>query len=1129
MNKSNPWPGLASYTSSYQFCGRTTSSAELINLIENYNFVTLYGRTGVGKTSLLRAGVFPILKEYNLVPIYIRLGQLAKGTPYSKGLVDEIAKNVDAIRASDKFILSSGYEEVDYLWKYFHTRKFTSAEHERKAPITEVCPVIVLDQFEELFVRDEEDTQLFLSQIHLLIRDTLVVPDAPGYVKKINCRFVVSLREDRLYNLEEAIDRCNLPGLRGNRYRLRPLSKSEAIEAIVIPGRHLIDNQERELVADKIIDFTKENGQISSLMLSLICSQLYEGLQDNEKISLKMVEERSANSLKRFYENAIEDLNFSTDQRNEFEEMFVDNGHRKIVNIREYQKKVPNGEMLYTIDRKKILSKIIIASSNDEEHTFLELAHDRLAMAIEEIRKEREIDKENPKQIFKSGDQLVELVFNEGKKDVFISYKRETVSYVARLAEELEKHGIYAWFDMNELHQYVGMEYTERIHRGIDNSQFFLLVYTKDVEQSNFIINEELNYAVKKNKTILFYPREDIDINKSILRQYVGKIQWLDTAATAVHQLDTQESIEDEKRLATLSAQINQKHELAVFEDQSLFLVRIALQRLLGKITVFGNYKKLCGTGAGEFYEKKHFELKIVNKAFFITAPEKYRRELEELRFYRKDKTQEVVRHLERIRPDKCELKEQLQHFLKENEDIYSLPVLHDCLTKYLIADKYQSIYLPEIKVFGIPQFIDIVAEMVACTFIEDLKSGQLMFNGTELGVYNIRDGRTVDSEEHCIDMSLYYSDYYTFKCMTEMYHILCSIDGSPFTINSIQDVGALAPFLCSLGLGGFLAAYIKGMPSLMWTKRSSNISSGDMWHFSYDETVSLLLDGEKDMYGHLIVGENNSVEINTNNILYRALKEEVGITPTMVNEGKHGLFEVGIIQSERLEVELISQAVVYLQESTTLEEQIREMHNNANDGYLEISKIKFIPLKNRKELVGRLLTPESYAIYTRMQSRLMEHAGKRVNVGINLLMEDGSFIDDGAEIGDNCRIHRNVYIGKNVKIGNNVKIQNNNSVYEGVMLEDGVFIGTNVSFVNDRYPRSIMRDGRQVVPSDWKIEKTKVCYGASIGAGAVIMCGVTIGKWAMVAAGSVVLEDVPDGAMVAGNPAKVIKRDIAY
>lgn len=1124
MNKSNPWPGLASYNSSYQFCGRTTSSAELINLIENYNFVTLYGRTGVGKTSLLKAGVFPILKEYHLVPIYIRLGQLAKGTPYSKGLVDEIAKKVDAIRASDKYVLSSGYEQMDYLWKYFHTRKFTSLEHDRNAPITEICPVIVLDQFEELFVRDEEGTQLFLSQIHLLIRDTLVVPDVPGYVKKINCRFVVSLREDRLCNLEEAIDRCNLPGLRNNRYRLRPLSKSEAIEAIVIPGRHFIDNQERDLVADKIIDFTKENGQISSLMLSLICSQLYEGLRDNEKISLKMVEERSTNSLKRFYEKAIEDLNFSTEQRNEFEEMFVDNGHRKIVSIGDFRKKFPNGEILYTIDSKKILSKIIIASSNDEEHTFLELTHDRLAMAIDEIRKEREIDKEIPKQIFKSGDQLVELVSNEGRKDVFISYKREIVPYVARLAEELENHGIYAWFDMNELHQDVGREYTERIHRGIDNSQFFLLVYTKEVEKSAFIINEELDYAVKKNKTILFYPKDDIDINKSKLRQFVGEIQWLDTIATAVHQLDTQETIGDEKRLASLSAQINQKHEMAVFEDQNLFLIRIALQRLLGKITVFGNYKKLCGTGMNEFYDSSQFTLRVINKALFIPVPQKYQQRLEELQFFRKDRTKEIERHLNRVKPNKDEILQILYNFLNKYDDEYNLVSLHGRIAIYLENQKYNSVDLPKLDVFDTDGFIEVVAQMVACSFIKDLESGRVMFNGTELGVYSIDDRRTMNSEEHCVDMQLYYSDYFTFKCMTEMYHILCSIYEKPFVVNGTRDIKALSPFLCSLGLGGFLAAYINGNASLMWTKRSDSISSGDIWHFSYDETVSLFLDGTKDQMGHLLLGENFEVTIDIDSVLARALKEEVGVTPTKMKEGIHGLFEVGIIQSERLEIELISQATINLKDNPSPEEQIKDMIADASDGYLEISKVKFFPLRAKNELVGKLITPEANAVFARMQSRLVGFV-----CGENLMLEEGSRIDDGAEIGDNCRIHRNVYIGKDVKIGNNVKIQNNNSIYEGVTLEDGVFIGTNVSFINDRYPRSILRDGSQVVPDDWKLEETRVCYGASIGAGSVIMCGVTIGKWAMVAAGSVVLKDVPNYAMVAGNPAKIIKRDITY
>ena len=457
------------------------------------------------------------------------------------------------------------------------------------------------------------------------------------------------------------------------------------------------------------------------------------------------------------------------------------------------------------------------------------------------------------------------------------------------------------------------------------------------------------------------------------------------------------------------------------------------------------------------------------------------------------------------------------------------MSTIYTHLKDYLKQDKYKGLKLPKKSAFGIDDFINVVSEMVACNFIANLKAGKTMFNGAELGVYNITDSRTTNSEHSCVDMQLYYSDYFTFKCMTEMYHILCSINESPFVIKDIQDIRPLAPFLCSLGLGGYLAAYTNEGTSLMWTKRSGNISSGDIWHFSYDETVSLLLDGAVDNDKHLIVDKDNSVHIDTERLLYRALKEEVGATQELVDEDNHGLFEVGIIRSERLEIELISQAVLHLNSDISPQEQIKELHDSANDGYLEIAKVQFLPLRNRDVLIGRLLTPESYAIYTRMQGRLKDHVGKKISIGPNTLIEEGCYVDDGAKIGDYCRIHRNVYIGKNVSVGDNGKIQNNNSIYEGVTLEDGVFIGTNVSFINDRYPRAITRDGRQIVPSDWKLEETRVCYGASIGAGSVIMCGVTIGKWALVAAGSVVLEDVPEGAMVAGNPARIIKTHITY
>lgn len=749
-------------------------------------------------------------------------------------------------------------------------------------------------------------------------------------------------------------------------------------------------------------------------------------------------------------------------------------------------------------------------------------------MQVKDIIKEQQ----PTRQVFNG----VELPIIEGSKDVFISYKRENANYVARLFEEFEDHNIKAWFDINELHHYVGKEYTERIHSGIEKSKYFLLIYTKEIELSDFIINEEIGHAVKKNKLVLFYPKDEIDIKHSRLKPYVERIQWLDTMATAIHQQDTMEAMKGDNKLSELSALINTKHRQILYEDQSLFLIRIALQRLLKQITVFGNYTKICGTKSNEFYDNKLSKLCVVNKAFYLNVPEQYEKELKERNFFGQDCDEdEITKHVNRISPDKNELRDNLVQFINEHNSIYGMAILHARLSEYIKVDKYKEIKIPELKKFDVNKFIDIVEEMAACSFLADLKAGDTMFNGAELGVYDIiADQRTPNTEKPYFIMQLYYSNYFTFKCMTEMYHILCSINEKPFTIKTIQHIRPLAPFLCSLGMGGFLAAYIKGIPSLMWVERTKNISSGGFWHFSYDETVSLLKDGAKNESSLLNLDSDNSVHIDINKILFRALEEEVGASQARIEEDNFGLFEIGVIKSERLEIELISQAILHLEPETDPQLQIKSMHDSASDGYLEIAKLQFIPLREKDKLVDKLLSPESYEIYNRMQERLLDHVGKKIKRGDNLLLEEGSFIDDGAEIGDNCRIHRNVYIGKNVKIGNNVKIQNNNSIYEGVTLEDGVFVGTNVSFINDRRPRSIMRDGRQVTTGDWEMGYTRVCYGASVGAGAVIICGkdkkeLRIGKWAMVAAGSVVLEDVPDFAMVAGNPAKVIKNDIKY
>ncbi len=128
-----------------------------------------------------------------------------------------------------------------------------------------------------------------------------------------------------------------------------------------------------------------------------------------------------------------------------------------------------------------------------------------------------------------------------------------------------------------------------------------------------------------------------------------------------------------------------------------------------------------------------------------------------------------------------------------------------------------------------------------------------------------------------------------------------------------------------------------------------------------------------------------------------------------------------------------------------------------------------------------------------------------------------------GAVIGAGCNLGNDVYVDSGAIVGNCVKLQNRVSVYRGVTLEDGVFVGPHSTFTNDLYPRAVRPDGQRVDDDDWEPVTTVVKAGASIGAGCVVLPGLTIGRWAMVGADSLVTKDVPEQGLVIGTPARLV------
>jgi len=154
-----------------------------------------------------------------------------------------------------------------------------------------------------------------------------------------------------------------------------------------------------------------------------------------------------------------------------------------------------------------------------------------------------------------------------------------------------------------------------------------------------------------------------------------------------------------------------------------------------------------------------------------------------------------------------------------------------------------------------------------------------------------------------------------------------------------------------------------------------------------------------------------------------------------------------------------------------------------------------------------------------------MKNIAPDVQLGVDVKIYD--FVNlYGCKIGDYSKIGTFVEIQKGAVVGDNCKISSHTFICEGVTIEAGVFVGHNVTFINDRYPRSTSEGGELQTEDDWVCVPTLIKEGASIGSSATLLCGVTVGKGAIVGAGSIVTKDVPANTVVAGNPARIIKQN---
>ncbi len=403
---SNLWKGLVSYTeediieSRYIFSGRSDVTLSLLSMVKNNLLVTFYGKSGIGKTSMLQAGLFPLLRRDNYLPVLLRPAEIDY-VNFDAYVIDTVKYQLEKhqvvryIAGEDgrfnRPIVNDAGDSCNNIALWFASSKFYDSDNR------EVFPVLVFDQFEALFLGGRNKGNEVLRGLHMMIDDSeLKCPDDVVCHNEANFRILLVVREDDLFRLEDAIDELGYNSMKFNRLRLRALTDDQAREVIEKPiddlkaktGFSLVPDNEREAVINRIIDISRNrSGKVDSAILSLICSELYT-MAGGGCITTALVDRIGANPLGDFYKRAVSTLD---DTGRRYIESLVDaRGRRRTVFRSNVDKYIKNSDRLFT-GSNKLLQNVpgTKPADGNPDNQPVELVHDLLAKAVAQSKGKR--------------------------------------------------------------------------------------------------------------------------------------------------------------------------------------------------------------------------------------------------------------------------------------------------------------------------------------------------------------------------------------------------------------------------------------------------------------------------------------------------------------------------------------------------------------------------------------------------------------------------------------------------------------------------------------------------------------------------------------------------------------------